>query len=91
VIKRTQVWFSSGKVVETPFDTTSRHIRKQWPWVPDGIYDNINFQVRYKIVQGFTITNISKMWLDNGGPKGEPPEMLLPWGSYPDTPPKPQK
>ncbi len=89
MIKRSQVWFSGGRVRNTPFDTSKRHIRKQFPWVPDGVYDHSGFQIRYEIQQGFILTCISKMWIDNGGPDDADVALRLPWGTYLDIPPKP--
>jgi hypothetical protein len=91
MIKRTQFWLCDGVLREVPFDLSKRHTRKQFPWVPDGVYDHQSFQIRYEIVQGFIITNISKLWLDNGGPDDVDIAMRLPWGTYNDIPPKPQK
>jgi hypothetical protein len=31
------------------------------------------------------------MWLDNGGPDDADIALRLPWGTYADIPPKPQK
>lgn len=64
---------------------------KQFSWVPDGIYDHRVFFVRYKVANGGAVTVISKMWLDKGGPEEIGQEMLVPWGTYPDFPPKPKK
>lgn len=64
---------------------------KMFGWAPDGTYDNSTYLIRYVIVDGMPTTTITKMWLDKGGPDDVPPELLLPWGSYPDTPPKPEK
>jgi hypothetical protein len=89
VIKRTNVWINNGVIREIPFDPKNRHIRKQFPWVPDGVYDYSFFQVRYEVVQGFVMTVISKMWLDNGGPENVDIALRLPWGTYNDMPPKP--
>ena len=75
---------------DLPFDPEKRHTRKQFGWVSDGIYDHSMYEVRYEVVQGYVMTTISKMWLDNGGPEDATPELKLPWGSYPDVPPKPK-
>lgn len=69
----------------------SRHIRKNFEWVPDGVYDHSFYNLRYVVANGHHHMAISKMWLDNGGPEDASPEMRLPWGSYPDIPPKPVK
>ena len=74
-----------------PFDPATRHTRKQFAWVPDGIYDHSGYQVRYKIVQGFVMLVVSRMWIENGGPKDVDTSMKLPWGTYSDIPPKPSK
>lgn len=60
-------------------------------WVPDGIYDNTEYLIRYEIKSGWPTTVISKIWLDKGGPADVEDHFKLPWGAYPDTPPKPQK
>lgn len=65
--------------------------RKQYEWVPDGIYDHRVFFVRYKVIDGNAPIVISKMWLDSGGPDGVEPALLEPWGVYPDWPAKPKK
>lgn len=64
---------------------------KMYGWVPDGTYDNSTYLIRYVLRDGMPTFTMTKMWLDNGGPKDIPPELLLPWGTYPDTPPKPEK
>lgn len=64
---------------------------QQFGWVPDGTYDSLYFLVRYRIVDGNAKTVIAKMWVDQGGPDTLGPEMRLPWGAYPDLPPKPAK
>lgn len=65
---------------------------QMFKWVDhDGIYDHKEFLVRYHIVHGNPHVVISKMWLDAGGPADVSQEYLLPWGSYPDLPPKPPK
>ncbi len=74
-----------------PFDPATRHTRKQFPWVPDGIYDHSGYQVRYLIKQGYVMLVISKMWIEAGGPKDVDFYMKVPWGSYNDIPPKPAK
>jgi hypothetical protein len=78
-------------VSDLPFDPEKRHTRKQFPWVPDGIYDYSVYQVRYEIKQGYVMKVISKMWLDNGGPEDVDIALRLPWGTYIDFPPKPPK
>lgn len=60
-------------------------------WISDGIYDHSGYLVRYRIVEGMPISVITKMWIENGGPEDISADMLLPWGSYPDFPPKPEK
>lgn len=52
---------------------------------PDGVYDmqERNCMWRDVIVDRCTIISISKMWLDNGGPEHLPPELRVPWGTYP--------
>jgi hypothetical protein len=91
VIERTHIWYADGELKPVPFDPSKRHIRKQFPWVPDGVYDCSKYQVRYQIVQGFVMIVISKMWLDNGGPENTDMALRLPWGTYVDLPEKPQK
>lgn len=91
MIKRTSVWINNNVMREVPFDPKKRHIRKQFPWVPDGVYDHSHFQVRYEVVQGFVMTVISKMWVDKGGPEGVDMALRLPWGTYVDMPEKPKK
>jgi hypothetical protein len=60
-------------------------------WVPDGTYDHSDFLVRYHICDGNPIKVITKMWIDGGGPDDVVDALRLPWGSYPDCPPKPPK
>ena len=70
------------------------HTSKGWrmfPWVPDGIYDNINFLVRYHVIDGMPKIVIAKSWGDIGGPNDVSSELKQPWGSFPDFPPKPEK
>lgn len=64
---------------------------KQFPWVPDGVYDYSTFLVRYQIKDGNAVHVISKSWVDDGGPHTVDQELRTPWGSFPDFPPKPQK
>jgi hypothetical protein len=64
---------------------------KQFPWVPDGTYDYTTFLVRYKIIDGNAKTVIAKDWVDKGGPDTVSSDMRVPWGTYPDFPPKPPK
>lgn len=64
---------------------------KQFAWVPDGIYDYSEFLVRYVIVEGNAKKVINKQWVDIGGPDDVSPDLKLPWGAYPDFPPKPPK
>ena len=64
---------------------------KQFGWVPDGTYDYSAFLVRYKLIDGNAKTVVSKMWIDSGSHDTLPPDMRLPWGTYPDFPPKPEK
>lgn len=85
------VWFNGGVLRDIPFDPKGRHTRKQFPWVPDGVYDHSTFQVRYVVNQGYIMFNISKMWVDKGGPDDVDESLKLPWGTYPDIPEKPQK
>ena len=76
---------------DLPFDPELRHTRKQFAWVPDGVYDYSVYQVRYEIKQGYIMTAISKMWVDKGGPDTVDIALRLPWGTYNDFPPKPAK
>lgn len=78
-------------LVETFVTNPGRHYRKQYHWVPDGIYDHEFYQMRYLLKNGDNHVSISKMWLDNGGPDDCHEELKLPWGSYPNIPPKPGK
>lgn len=64
---------------------------QQFKWVPDGTYDYKEYCVRYVIRNGNSITVISKMWVDQGGPDDVSLELKQPWGSFPDFPPKPAK
>lgn len=64
---------------------------KMFPWVPDGIYDNSNYTIRYLIKDGMPTITIHKLWIDQGGPTDVSPELLQPWGAFPDMPPKPDK
>jgi hypothetical protein len=66
-----------------------RHYRRQYHWVPDGIYDHQFYQVRYLIKSGDAHITISKMWLDKGGPDDCADDLKHPWGYYPGIPPKP--
>jgi hypothetical protein len=69
---------------------SGRHYRRQYHWVPDGIYDHSFYQVRYLIKNGDAHITISKMWLDKGGPDDVGPELKHLWGTYPDIPAKPK-
>lgn len=61
-----------------------------YKWVPPGIYDHQEEQVRRLIVEGGRPKIvIAKMWLDQGGPEDVDPALKLPWGTYPNFPPKP--
>lgn len=61
-------------------------------WVPPGTYDYVAHNTRYLIDdRGMPIRVITKLWLDKGGPEDVGPELRLPWGTYPDFPPKPPK
>lgn len=62
---------------------------KQFGWVPDGTYDYSKYLVRYVLEDGNPTTVISKMWVDKGGPADADSALKLPWGSYPDIPPRP--
>lgn len=64
---------------------------KMFAWVPDGTYDSEYYQVRYVIVDGNPRKVITKMWLDVGGPNDASDDLLVPWGIFPDFPPKPEK
>lgn len=64
---------------------------RMFGWVSDGTYDKQDYLVRYHVIDGMPKTVISKGWIDNGGPADVDPAMRLPWGSYPDMPPKPPK
>jgi hypothetical protein len=62
-----------------------------YQWVPDGVYDYVANKTRYVISNGNPQTVISKLWLDTGGPNDVSADLRLPWGTYPDFPPKPPK
>jgi len=64
---------------------------KMFSWVPDGTYDYTEYSTRYVVQDGNPVTVISKMWVDKGGPDDVSYALKLPWGSYPDFPPKPLK
>lgn len=64
---------------------------KQFGWVPDGTYDSVSVLVRYTIVDGNARRVITKHWIDIGGPEDVSDDLRLPWGTYPDFPPKPTK
>lgn len=64
---------------------------KQFPWVPDGIYDYQDFLVRYVVKDGNATCVISKGWVDIGGPDDVSSNLKQPWGSFPTFPPKPPK
>ncbi len=64
---------------------------QMFKWVPDGMYDSEYYQCRYYIVNGNPSRVITHSWLDDGGPQDLPDNFRLPWGSYPDLPPKPPK
>jgi len=64
---------------------------KQFPWVPDGVYDYEDFLVRYDVVDGMARTVIAKSWVDIGGPETVPSHLKAPWGTFPTFPPKPPK
>ena len=90
MIKRTRVWINNGELREIPFDPATRHTRKQFPWVPDGVYDHSGYEVRYVIEQGFIMLNISKMWIESGNLDDVDMALRLPWGTYTDIPAKPK-
>lgn len=64
---------------------------KMFAWVPDGTYDYSGTLIRHVVVNGMPTVTITKHWVDNGGPKDVSDELRLPWGSFPDMPPKPDK
>lgn len=64
---------------------------RMFKWVPDGTYDYSDYLTRYVVREGNPDIVITKMWLDAGGPTDISEELRLPWGSYPDFPPKPPK
>ena len=66
---------------------------KQFAWVPDGIYDHIENQVRYVVKDGCTKgqTVLSRNWVDIGPPDEVQSELKQRWGTFPDVPPKPPK
>ena len=64
---------------------------KMFAWAEDGTYDNSATLIRHVVVDGMPIITITKMWLDQGGPKDVEPALRQPWGSFPDMPPKPDK
>lgn len=72
---------------DLPFDPATRHTRKQFPGVPDGIYDVAKYEVRYKIVSGFVMKVVSKIWIDKGtGFEDNESALGLAWGTYSDIP-----
>jgi hypothetical protein len=65
---------------------------RMFHWVPDGIYDHREFYTRYRIVDGAYITVAQIQWIEDNEKKLQLPEdFRLPWGTYPDMPPKPPK
>lgn len=57
----------------------------------DGIFDDINMEIRQKYVRGKVTHTISKMWIESKNPEHLSrldDWMKLPWTSYPDLPPK---
>lgn len=64
---------------------------KMFGWVSDGVYDKRDFMIRYQVRDGNPTTVISKSWLDTGGPATLDASLRVPFGSYPDMPPKPRK
>lgn len=61
-------------------------------WAEPGVYDHREYYVRYVLGEnGMPTITISKMWLDRGGPEDVDASLKLPWGTYPDMPPKPVK
>lgn len=64
---------------------------KMFPWVPDGTYDYSGSLSRHVVVNGMPTITITKMWIDKGGPADAPEDQRLPWGAFPDMPPKPEK
>jgi hypothetical protein len=66
---------------------------KSHPWVVvDGPYDFEDHQTRMFIYNGFSYIVAAKMWVeDKEGCKRLPEWMQVPWGSYPNLPPKPPK
>lgn len=64
---------------------------RMFGWVQDGTYDKRDYCVRYQVVGGMPKRVITKVWIDDGGPADCDPDLRLPWGTYPDMPPKPPK
>ncbi|CAB4174568.1 hypothetical protein UFOVP961_60 [uncultured Caudovirales phage] len=48
---------------------------KMFKWVPDGIYDYLEYYVRYVIINNNPTKVIAKAWLDKGGPEHESPML----------------
>ena len=78
-------------LIDTFKINTGRYFRHQYNWVPDGIYDYSFYKTRFVIIGGDNHFTISKMWLDSGNLGDCHSDLKLPWGTYPDLPPKPGK
>jgi len=59
--------------------------------VPDGTYEHAEHLVRYVIVDGNPVITLTKLWIDQGGPKDLDQYYTQPWGTFPSLPVKSKK
>ena len=52
--------------------------------VVDGTYDHSGHLVRYVVLDGNPVITISKIWVDQGGPKELDQYYSQPWGTFPE-------
>jgi rhamnogalacturonyl hydrolase YesR len=56
-----------------------------------GLFDDVQLSSRVRYIQGVLVNTISRMWVETDNPEHFnrlDDWMKLPWGSYPDVPPK---
>ena len=63
---------------------------KTHPWAEDGIYDHQKFLTRYWVKEGRAVEVASLLWIQSDRASELSPAMQVPWGTYPDMPPRPK-
>lgn len=62
---------------------------KMFGWVPDGLYDHVDYLMRYEIKDGTYTRCADKNWVNDVSKHDRLPEHFRkPWGEYPDMPRK---